>query len=232
MQKLNAKGFGTLAVLALVIVVAALGGGGYYVWHKNHDKKKTTASTTSSSSSSQSNNTTNTQTTDPYAGWKTYTDSQNHYSFKYPSDWTLSAGGSQGIISATILNPSKTAEVDYASPYVHDSGLVNFNPASVNDLTVGGMSMKIVGGVYTTSASEADYGVVDSSFLQTYPLTIGQDTQFPNALRFTSMNQGTSTTAFRARTTTTLSSADAKSWFNTSDAKTSLLILKSLTYNK
>lgn len=50
---------------------------------KLKDQLSTTSSTTSSS-------TTTTSTSDPYAGWKTYTNDEFGFSFKYPPEWSIS----------------------------------------------------------------------------------------------------------------------------------------------
>ena len=224
-RTLNASG-AVAAALVTLIVLAVMAGAGIFIYHRNH-KTKSVGSTLGSPKNS-STSTKSATTADPYAGWKTYSDSQSYYSFKYPADWSIDVTSAQ----VTVLDPAKSVEVDYIGRYAHDSGLLGFNPVSVDPLSVGGVSLKVVGGVYTP-ANEADYAVVDSSLLRSNPLTIGQATLFPNALRFTDVNNDTNAVAFRARYGSQFSSADdAKAWFGTSDAKMVLLILQSLTYNR
>src|SRR5215471_5626830 len=100
-------GFGVVEVLLILVVVVVLGGAGWYVWQREHN-----ANTNTTQNKTQTSTTpTPSPTPDPYAGWKTYTDSQHHYSFKYPaSGWTIDANSSEQV---TLLNTSKSVEVDY-----------------------------------------------------------------------------------------------------------------------
>src|SRR5215469_2755311 len=88
MKKLNNRGFGFIGVLAVIIILAAAGGIGAYVYHKHHktNSTMTSSSNSSNSSTSKSGDTTN-QTPDPYAGWKTYTNSNYGIIYKYPVTW-------------------------------------------------------------------------------------------------------------------------------------------------
>lgn len=222
------NGFSLNMVLVALVIICVIGFTGWVIAHNKNSANKTHNTTTQSSESvaSSTNNKNNEQPIDPTANWKTYCDSHG-YCFKYPNDWSVDVTSSQ----VTVLNPDKSVEVDYIYAYVHDSGTLNFYPVYTHDLAVQGDALKIVGGVYLP-ANEADYGVVDSSLLNTYPLTIGQSTSFPNALRFTDQHAASSTSiAFRARTTSQMSSLSAaQDWFNSTDAKNSLLILQSLSH--
>jgi hypothetical protein len=76
------------------------------------------------------------------------------------------------------------------------------------------------------------YSVVDTSQLNTYPLTTDQTGTFPTAQRFTtnsSENNSAQMTAYPVGTAYNTSD-QAKTWFSTTDSKTSLLILESLYY--
>jgi len=92
-QSLNNKGFGLVAVLAVIILLALAGGTGVYVYHRDHKTKATTtAGNTNTKSSTQATKRGSTATpppADPYAGWKTYTSSSMMLSFMYPSNWTV-----------------------------------------------------------------------------------------------------------------------------------------------
>jgi hypothetical protein len=216
----NSRGFGAIELLLILVVVAVLAGAGVYVYHREH-KTKTTGSTSQ-------NSTVTTTKPDPYAGWKVYTDTQHHYSFKYPADWTLSANATQ----VTVVNPANNIEVDYFNPYVHDGGTPSFDPVSIADLSVTGLNLNVVGGIYSAS-NEPDYGVIDSSTLTSNPLTIGKAAPFPAPLHFTDLHTGASDIAtFRARASVTMTAQEANAWFSTADAKTSLLIVRSLAYKQ
>ena len=216
----NTNGFGLTGVLLIVLVLAATAGAGVYAYRRSHKAK--TVSTNSSTTKPTP------RPVDPYAGWKTYTDTTYRYSFRYPADWTLDTTADQ----VTVLNPANSLEVDYLNPYVHDSGFLSFDPVFTTDLSVTGLNLKVVGGVYAP-ANEPDYGVVDSSLLTSYPLTIGRTTQFPNALRFADTHSNdTASAAFRSRATVTLTASQAQAWFASADAKTSLLIIESLAYQR
>jgi hypothetical protein len=216
-RNFNENGFGVVGVLLALVVLAGAVGAGVYVYHKDHKS----AATTTVSTQGTSGTTVATTKLDPYAGWKSYCDTGSHYCFKYPANWTLSTSADQ----ATVLNASASTEVDYADPYVHDGGALDFVPVSVNNLSVTGLQAKILGGVYTP-ANEPDYGVVDASQLAAYPVTVGQPMSFPSPLHFTDMNaNGSPIAAFRARATTSMASeSDAQAWFSSSDGQTSLKI--------
>lgn len=69
-------GFGLAGCLIVLVVLAAIGFAAWHVWSPK-DKNPAATETTSSVA-----------TTDPYAGWKTYTSSFEKLSFKYPASWT------------------------------------------------------------------------------------------------------------------------------------------------
>jgi hypothetical protein len=79
------------------------------------------------------------------------------------------------------------------------------------------------------------YRVVDTSFLSTYSLTTGQQAQFPSNPRFTDGNTGSSSYdgALVSKPAVSINTVtDAQTWLSNADAKTSLLILESLTYQQ
>lgn len=216
-------GFGAVELLLILLVVVVLGGAGWYVWQREHSKTNTARSNGQTSTTP-----TPSPTPDPYKGWLTYTDSLHHYSFKYPaSGWTLTTGTG----SASVRNAANTALVSYTNPFVKDSGTSDFYVASietVNEIA----SLKVVGGAVTANMLPS-YWVVDASTLTTYPLTVGQTSTFTTAARFTDSGSSDNAqlTAFPVGKVFT-STDTAKAWFSTADAKTSLLILQSLTYQQ
>lgn len=120
MQRINKdeSGFSVVEVILVVVIVALIGVVGWLVYKDHH--KTTTASTANNTSSNQpatttkttstTSTSTKTTSTNPYAGWNTYTASDNTYTVNYPSNW---------VSDPCITNNtcSTTAEVDnYLSP--------------------------------------------------------------------------------------------------------------------
>lgn len=91
-----------LIILGAVILIAAGFFGYRYYKAKQDEKNKPTATSTSTS-----------QTADPYAGWKTYTNKEIGYTLRYPADWTLKeTDGTSEITEVlvkyiSIASPSK-----------------------------------------------------------------------------------------------------------------------------
>lgn len=228
----NQSGFGIILILLIAAVIVGLTVTGFLVYRHN----KNTAVTTSTSQKS----TTNTQQ-NVYANWKIYCDNFYHYCFKYPQDWVLSSNAATkvgDIAGASLLNPAKTTSVSYGIPDTHDRGLLAFFVASIDKLTLANQDLTVVGGYIPTSGDNGlagnnvpSYQVVDSSLLNTYPLTIGQTTKFPTNPDFTVKNFQ-ALGSFKIRPAITINTiSDSLSWLNSTDAKTGLLILKSFYYN-
>lgn len=76
------KGFTLVEGLLVLLVLSVIGFGGYYVRNTNQDKNS--ANTSSYGQSATKDN-------DTYAGWQTYTDKENKFTLRYPSDWTFKA---------------------------------------------------------------------------------------------------------------------------------------------
>jgi len=242
------QGFSVLGILLLIIVVALIASSGIYVWHQHQNSKPTTRTTTASTigSKSGSSSSTSTKTTpDPYAGWKTYCDSTYHYCFRYPGDWTLSGTtpastpGSEGGIS--LLSPDGTVQITYGNAFVKDSNTVSFIPSLISKLSAANQDVTLVGGYTPTSGDNGlagnnipVYEVVDSSFLSTYPLTVGHAGGFPNNPAFSDqysadVDYNGSLISRPAVPINTV--AQSQTWLTSPAAKTSVQILESLTYN-
>ncbi|GEM_PF-3112623 len=104
-MKKNQKGFGAVEAMLVLVIVVLVGVAGYMVY-KNHHKTTTTASSANSTRTTPSSTSTKT-TTDPYAGWQSYSDS--HVSFKYPSGWQAGTGADKyGAVSVTATSPGFT----------------------------------------------------------------------------------------------------------------------------
>jgi Tfp pilus assembly protein PilV len=150
---LNQKGFGLVGVLIVIVVLVVLGGAGAYVYHRDHKAKTTTSSNhstqTANNNTTKANNSSTTSKADPYAGWKTYSDTTYHYSFKYPSDWTLTATATTKVGDtggASLLNPAKTVQVTYSNAYTQDSGTIAFTPSYISKPSSANEDLTIVGG--------------------------------------------------------------------------------------
>jgi hypothetical protein len=247
-QPLNSKGFGLTGITIVVGVVIVLGGAATYIYHKNHKSKvaanpASVASTSNKSNSSQQGSgSAYTTQNDPYAGWKTYTDTTYHYSFKYPAGWTATStatakvGDTGGV---TLLNSTKTVQVTYSNAFVKDSSPIAFTPSDITKLSSANENLTVVGGYSPAGGLVGNYlpsyHVIDSSLLSTYPLIIGKQAQFPSNPGFTDYNTAGSnyTGAFVSKPAISINTvADAQSWLNSTDAKASLLILESFTYQQ
>ncbi|HSW66079.1 MAG TPA: hypothetical protein VLI54_02995 [Bacillota bacterium] len=114
------KGFSAVEAIVIVLVVAVIGVGGWYVWHKTQNKPAKT-----SSSSSQANNSKNSQQTDPYEGWKAYSDTASAagsgIAVKYPSDWTVVVGDSKAFAWEIRHDASPKASVNVRYVYIDSS---------------------------------------------------------------------------------------------------------------
>lgn len=84
-----------VTIITVIVVLLAAGGvGGYYVLYQTEDNSSSTSTPTPTPSASASATPTPTATatptptptTDPYVGWKTYTDPVYGFSFKYPEE--------------------------------------------------------------------------------------------------------------------------------------------------
>lgn len=241
MKKTQNNSGNIVVVTLFIILIIAVVGGAYLVYHKN--KSNSTSKNTSSSSSSTTKSTSQTKTQpDIYAGWKTFCDTTYGYCFKYPSTWSIDSNVAPRVgitAQTTLLNSTKTVSVSYINAFTHDSSPMPFTPTYINKLTSSKQDLTVVGGFSPASGLVgnylATYRVVDSSFLRTYPLTVGSQANFPNNPSFTDMNTGSTTYQGELEsvpTTSVNTTTEAQAWLNSADAQTSVSILKSFYYNK
>jgi len=95
-KSLNAKGFTPLLLPILVAAVLVVGGTGAYVYHHSHKSKTPVvakSTTTAKTPTQTSKGGAAAAASNPYAGWQTYTSSEEKASFKYPSNWTVDPQG-------------------------------------------------------------------------------------------------------------------------------------------
>ncbi|HSX35391.1 MAG TPA: hypothetical protein VLH84_00480 [Patescibacteria group bacterium] len=239
-MKRNQKGFGAIGIL-VIVVVALAGFGGWYVWHKSGDQAAQTPVTQSSSKKTAETPVRATQTpVDSYVGWKTYCDNVYHYCFRYPSDWSLGgstvAAGFCDVGEAAVFRPDDNAAVSYTNANNKDGSAPAFTTVSIDKPVAANQDLTIVGGYFYYNNSGkyfAVYDVVDTSTLTSYPLTVGQASPFPQTPRFTDLGTGTQRCTGSLFAQSVFSdAASAKAWFASSDAKTSLQILKSFYYDQ
>ena len=225
------SGFGHIEILLAVVVVGAIAIIGLLLYQHRKPTTNSTATTNASQSAGQQQKTVSTNPApDPYAGWKSYCDTFYHYCFKYPSDWTLSVNSTPKTNceagNVGLTDPAKTVFVSYTNDDPHDNGPAPFYPVSIT--TTADQALSIVGGYIPGSNTEPLYQTMDSSILKTYPLTVGQQSQFPFHDKFTDPNTDGCKGSFTGSASS--SSNNPQAWFNTDAAKTSLLIVKSLSY--
>jgi hypothetical protein len=234
----NQKGFSAIEFVLIVIIITIVAFVGWFVWHSKQTADKNLTITNSATPIIKKQ----TKATNLYAGWKSYCDTIHYYCFKYPSNWQLTTNGQSDEDQVHLISPTSTVQVTYSNELVKDSSPIPFNTASIVKLSTANQALSVVGGYNPTSGNNGVagnnipvYEVVDNSLLSTYPLTVGQTTQFPNNASFTDQYSGQTAsigalTSMPAVTINTVS--QAKSWLSSTDAQTSLLILKSIYYEQ
>lgn len=167
----------------------------------------------------------------PYAGWKTFCDNFSSTCLRYPKDWVIAGTTSSSKSSESFTNATSSAVVNYENPYTSDKQEQVFYIASIDNLTIKSLPISIVG---RTLGSVPSYVLVDSSYLTSGHISVGQSISFVNNAAFTT-NVKNATAKLNAGPTGSAqsnikTSEQAAAWFKTDDAKTSLKILQSLYY--
>lgn len=159
--------------------------------------------------------------------WKKYCDDVRAACFIHPPTWVVSATNNNGQAKVTITDPKKRVEVIYAAPFGGDTGRVTFRTVSLQDTTTPNAKVKIAGGYFVASLlSQPFYTVTNSGAA---PTVIGQAFQLDGSSRFTSFN-GAGDSLFQARSLSTYeTTGDAKTWFSSTESRTALKVLQSLT---
>jgi hypothetical protein len=248
-KQLKSNGFGLVSAFIVIVVIAAIGLSGWAVYRHEHKTKTVVATKTVATSKTNQTSSTKKTTTqppaNPYAGWKTYCDTLYHYCFQYPTTWQLSVNSTAQSIGSlgqvTLLSPTKAVSIAYTNAFTKDSNSVNFMPTTISKLTAANQAVTLVGGYIPTSGDNGiagnnipEYLVVDSSFLTTYPLTIGQLGQFPSNPNFSDQyaadaRYNGSLVAKPAIVINTVTQSET--WLDSADAKTGVQILESFYYN-
>jgi uncharacterized protein YxeA len=132
-KRLSDKGFTALSIMVAVLVIIVVIAAGLYIWH--HSKQTKTAAKNSNVTHEQRSTTEpQGQPTNPYATWKTYTDSgysaASDITIKYPADWQVKVGGSNAFaweilqsappnvsvnVRDVFLSPSTTPQQEWES---------------------------------------------------------------------------------------------------------------------
>jgi len=161
MKKYN-LGISNLLAVLLIILVAALVGGG--VWWWMNSKQTTTTTTTSTTAITQGTTTTTASGQDETAGWKTYTNNEIGFSFKYPATYTITknqpAGGPTGGL---ILQDTTNTLEPELSLWVDPAGWGPFFPQIVYTLAQDGNGIKIV----KREENESEYSPKDKIEIMT-----------------------------------------------------------------
>ena len=247
-KRKNIKGFTVVEILLVLVFVALVTLIGLYVVH-NHDASKTANTVTSTAKP-----TTTSKTTDPYAGWKTYTSATEHASFKYPSTWTTTdtSGrfGDSSTDAVDLKSPSGAITVSWASVVSGVGGACDaqapLNSTNPNDAVpcpqfnvFSKTAITGASGLYVVTASVTDEGttyrpwmaVQDSSGILTSKRVMNNDFyktkktgQDYPVLFSINGTNGTYTGASYS------SSTQTKAFFSGTEAQQAKLILLSLTY--
>jgi Tfp pilus assembly protein PilV len=242
-KRKNIKGFTIVEALLALIFIALIVLIGLYVVH-NHN----------SSNSNKSNNATTTATkptqtpkaTDPYAGWKIYTSTTEKATFKYPANWTVTKDPSEDKVS--ISSPSGSVIVSWKT------GIQGIGGACDSDTPIGSESPQnlslcpqfdVIGktaisgasGLYVVTSSattdndvfyswmavQNSKGILTSQRNMGYSFYEGKNSVGLVELSMLGSDDSAPGPSFS-------SEAQAKAFFNGTEAKQAKLILLSLTY--
>jgi len=105
------KGFVNIVLIGVLVLIVAVGG--YLTWSKksNQVAQNTTQNLASQEVNNIETKTPATTTSDETADWKTYTNAQYGFEFKYPKDWELNE--KDGTIDLIKYGPKKNLPGSY-----------------------------------------------------------------------------------------------------------------------
>lgn len=227
------SGFSVIEAFLILIIVALVGGVSFVVYKDNHKINTAAAITTTA--------TTSTVQTNPYAGWKTFCDSNFNYCFKYPADWTLTNYSGNYV---TVVNPAKSVYVSYDDPFEGDGQAVTYYTYGVYDIATSDTGLKVISGyqVNNTGLIYPEDDIFNTSQLQSpNQFVAGKESQSALPSVFSPENNKNAFVQFTANPIDTSKATaqvplpgkgfattdQAKSWFTSNDGKTSLLIMRS-----
>lgn len=172
-QEERQRGFSIVEAVLIVVALAIIGTVGWFVYQHDRTKVTNVAANTNQSINQQKSATTTQPPSDPYAGWKTFTDNASAgtsgISIKYPSDWQVHVGGSKiyawsisgadsGIAARYVfLDNSWTAQQEWEDCAVQISA--DACGAAPGDKTVSGSTSTINGlNAYTATMQNTTNG--------------------------------------------------------------------------
>ena len=170
-------------------------------------------------------------TTNPYVGWKTYCDTMHGDCFQYPANWVLGTNDTSGV-AASVKDPNDTVMVSYDNPFSKQNDLTAFYTADLENTSIANTNLRIVGGYFPSNYTPL-YTLVDSSLLSADPLTVGQTSNFWFTADYTNESSAMTAQLYAipvGTNPTYTNGSEAQAWFQTSNAKASLLILESFYF--
>lgn len=134
--------------LWIILIIVALAGGGFFAWYFLMGPGKATTSTATTTTSVK---------TDPTANWKTFSDTINVYSIKYPADYTLKSETTSSLIlgSESFLAPGETDSVVSFNIAVKDLEAYATSVTGFTDKTLAGY-VKSISPTQTQTTSTVD----------------------------------------------------------------------------
>lgn len=135
------KGFAPIIILLVLVILGVVGYFAYSKGYININPSKSTPTV------NPQLDLTSSPTPDPTANWKTYTDSDNIFSIKYPSDWyyfvsSSNESGRYVIFSSTLGNTSPQTRTLDEDARVYITYTPNTNSESVRNMLQGSALMK------------------------------------------------------------------------------------------
>jgi hypothetical protein len=215
----KSSGFTVVSILVITIVLLAIAGVSWRVLASN---KNTTDNHANNKQTNLSSNNSK-QTTDPYAGWKTYCSTTVKACFKYPSDWAQSKYGG-------FENSTATEYVSLNDPTTKDGGSGTAYIASIEDFNSSIKDLKILGIIVDNKPS---FNVYNTSYISSNIIKVGEtkDIDYVNHMFLgkTGLAGLVGTPAVNGYAS--MHTIDqAKSWFNSNEAGTVLKVLQSFYY--
>lgn len=104
-----------------------------------YDNSLTISISHKKTTSTKPTTTTATATTDATADWKTYTNDNYGFSFKYPEDWTKNEVNTKqdSVKIATFTSPETAQEIVNKTPFVQEDITINYALAATKSITNG-----------------------------------------------------------------------------------------------
>lgn len=134
-------------IIIIILIIALLGSLGFVFWQNFIQTKTSNTPTTSTVSTTASTSTP--ATTDPTAGWKTYTNSNYKFTFKYPTNYSVKESArifeeNMGAYCQQVsLNENSRLTIcDKNSNLTNLGAPDGMDPSSSSDLIIGGQAAK------------------------------------------------------------------------------------------